>query len=88
MRTRSSRLALGLVQHLSGQQTARQSVPQSLASPNLYHGLLPLVFMDTCNCIVQRKIPVFRLRPRSTQDIDRYIGLLSSLIPIYSTYAA
>lgn len=47
----------------------------------LSEGLLPLVFMDTCNCLVRRKVPVSRSTPlRESACADRYIGLCVPLL--------
>ncbi|KAK4466279.1 hypothetical protein QBC42DRAFT_167155 [Cladorrhinum samala] len=55
----------------------------------LEDGLIPLVFMDTCNCLIRRQVPVFRLgglgssqhRRGRDSSMDRYIGLCASLLP-------
>jgi hypothetical protein len=44
--------------------------------------LLPLIHMDSCNCLVRRQIPAYRLRPRRPEGVDRYIGLRVSLLPV------
>ncbi|GAB1312868.1 Transcription factor domain-containing protein [Madurella fahalii] len=54
-------------------------------APELDSALTPLVFMDICNCIIQRQLPVYRLETDRQDDelpaVDRYIGLCSSLLP-------
>ncbi len=53
------------------------------AQQGLYRGGLPLIFMDTCNCIVRRQVPVLRLPPPTlAAEVDRYIGLSTSLLPL------
>ncbi|KAK5655378.1 hypothetical protein OQA88_5648 [Cercophora sp. LCS_1] len=49
-------------------------------SPELEDGLLPLIFMDTCNCLVRRQIPVYRSRTQKQGHVDRYIGLCVPLL--------
>jgi len=44
--------------------------------------LLPLIHMDSCNCLVRRQVPAYRLRPRRPEGVDRYIGLCVSLLPV------
>ncbi|KAK4112249.1 hypothetical protein N656DRAFT_845551 [Canariomyces notabilis] len=44
--------------------------------------VLPLIYMDTCNCLVRRQIPVHRLGTGEMGRVDRYIGLCLSLLPI------
>jgi len=44
--------------------------------------LLPLIHMDSCNCLVKRQIPAYRLRPRRPEGVDRYIGFCVSLLPV------
>ena len=47
----------------------------------LSEGLIPLVFMDTCNCLVRRKVPISRSTPhREPAGADRYIGLCVPLL--------
>jgi hypothetical protein len=43
---------------------------------------LPLIYMDTCNCLVRRQVPVHRLGTGEMGRVDRYIGLCLSLLPI------
>ncbi|KXX77837.1 hypothetical protein MMYC01_206974 [Madurella mycetomatis] len=73
------RFTLGLAErfHTATQPRAR--------IPDLDSALTPLVFMDICNCIIQRQVPVYRLEMEQQNDksqaVDRYIGLCGSLLP-------
>lgn len=61
----------------------RMPPPDEEAPELLEDGLIPLVFMDTCNCLIRRQVPVYRLGPRHRRGstMDRYIGLCASLLP-------
>ena len=37
--------------------------------------MVPLIFFDTCNCIIRRQVPVQPLPPRASETVDRYMGL-------------
>jgi len=52
------------------------------ASTELERHLLPLIHMDTCNCLVRRQVPSYRLRSRKPEGVDHYIGLCVSLLPL------
>ncbi|KAL5043515.1 hypothetical protein BDW71DRAFT_118737 [Aspergillus fruticulosus] len=43
-----------------------------------------LIYLDTAECLIHRRIPVLRLRPRDRSEavVDRYIGLCYSLLPL------
>lgn len=44
-------------------------------------GLVPLVFMDVCNCVVRRQMPVCRLvAGEGERVVDKYIGLCGDLL--------
>jgi hypothetical protein len=42
--------------------------------------LLPLIFLDTCNCIVRRALPVHKVQGQDMNSVDRYIGLCTPLL--------
>jgi len=49
--------------------------------------MLPLIHMDTCNCLVRREIPMYRLQSggggkRGSDGVDHYIGRCVSLFSI------
>jgi hypothetical protein len=68
------RYALGLVSSSSA------SSLETERSVGLESQMLPLIHMDTCNCLVRRQIPLHQLQ--STQKVDRYIGLCGSLFSL------
>ncbi|KAL4751576.1 hypothetical protein BDW72DRAFT_90383 [Aspergillus terricola var. indicus] len=43
-----------------------------------------LIYLDTAECLIHRRMPVLRLRPRDGSEpvVDRYIGLCYSLLPL------
>ena len=43
--------------------------------------LLPLVLMDTYNCLVRRQVPIMRLQLQNTETVDKYIGVCWPLMP-------
>src|SRR3569833_318825 len=77
------RFTIDVVQHFySREAQASNAIATQTAIPQgLDADLIPLVFMDTCNCIVRREVPVYRLRPQHPETVDRYIGLCGSLLP-------
>ena len=50
-------------------------------SRELYASLIPLVFLDTCNCIVRRELPVVKLPALGANFVDRYVGICVPLLP-------
>lgn len=77
----------GLHAHSVCRHTIRMLVRrEQLAFPPSTHlpvdtVLLPLIFMDTCNCIVRRQLPVYRVQPQRLSAVDRYIGFCGPLLP-------
>lgn len=75
------RFTLGLAERFHTATRPRARIP------DLDSALTPLVFMDICNCIIQRQVPVYRLGMEQHRDgdgsqaVDRYIGLCGSLLP-------
>jgi len=69
------RYALGLVSSSSS-----ASSPETGRSVGLDSQMLPLIHMDTCNCLVRRQIPLHQLQ--SAPKVDRYIGLCGSLFSL------
>jgi len=70
------RYALGLA-------SSSSSSPSSLEtgrSVGLESQVLPLIHMDTCNCLVRRQVPLYQLK--SAQKVDRYIGLCGPLFSL------
>jgi hypothetical protein len=55
------------------------SIP-SIPGTNL--AILPLVYLDTCNCIVRRKIPVESLYLDDPDYVNHYIGICVPLLPL------
>lgn len=43
--------------------------------------LVPLVIMDTYNCLVRRQVPVIRLQLGDAETVDKYIGVCWPLLP-------
>ncbi|KAK0622778.1 hypothetical protein B0T14DRAFT_152994 [Immersiella caudata] len=66
------RFALGLI----------GSSAEAVRADELDRHLLPLIHMDTLNCLVRRHIPLYRLRPVDVEGgVDRYIG---RCVPLFS----
>jgi hypothetical protein len=56
--------------------------PTLLNQPELNCVTLTPVFVDTIQCLVRREVPVVRLSISDRAAPDRFIGLLSSLLPL------
>ncbi|KAL4931440.1 Zn(II)2Cys6 transcription factor domain-containing protein [Aspergillus undulatus] len=52
------------------------------AMPEMDFELNCLIYIDTVECLAQRRIPVLRMRVRDERVVDRYIGLCVSLLPV------
>jgi hypothetical protein len=42
-----------------------------------------LVLLETMDCVIYRRKPTLRIRPRVFQNVDRHLGLSLSLLPFY-----
>jgi hypothetical protein len=68
------RFALGLIGGSDGDSAMRMG--------ELERHMLPLIHMDTLNCLVRRQIPLYRLRiAEGDGGVDRYIG---RCVPLFS----
>ncbi len=54
-------------------------VPDGHAEP--WHGVL--VLLETMDCLVYRRKPTLRIRPRDSEGVDRHLGLCLPLLPYY-----
>jgi len=80
------RYALGMI---SSSTSAMDSEAARGVRIGLEGNMLPLVHLDTCNCLVRREIPLFQLRleeegrrkPEGRIGVDRYIGLC---VPLFA----
>ncbi|SPO06429.1 uncharacterized protein DNG_09119 [Cephalotrichum gorgonifer] len=79
-----SRNTLVLVDQYFGLSKSPQHPVQGAAAflDELGPTLIPLVLMDTYNCIIRRQIPVFNFRLPCIKDLDGYIGLCRPLLPL------
>ncbi|KAL2813432.1 hypothetical protein BJX63DRAFT_432015 [Aspergillus granulosus] len=41
-----------------------------------------LIYLDTVECLIRREVPVLRLEIREEGVVDRYVGLVYSLLPV------
>ncbi|KAL2841042.1 hypothetical protein BJY01DRAFT_236531 [Aspergillus pseudoustus] len=56
--------------------------PRLAQLPELDFELNCLIHLDTVECLVRRELPVLRLEVRGGGVVDRYVGLVYSLLPV------
>lgn len=54
---------------------------KAVITDDIGSNLMPLVIMDTYNCLIRRQIPVIKLQLRDAETVDKYIGICWPLIP-------
>lgn len=50
--------------------------------PELHSQALSLIFMDTMECLLRRRIPIIRYKECEVSVVDRLVGLCAPLLPI------
>ncbi|OAL49789.1 hypothetical protein IQ07DRAFT_631794 [Pyrenochaeta sp. DS3sAY3a] len=50
--------------------------------PGLHSQALSLIFMDTLECLLRRRIPIIRYKECEVSVVDRLVGLCAPLLPI------
>ncbi|TLD33724.1 hypothetical protein PspLS_01634 [Pyricularia sp. CBS 133598] len=74
-----ARFAIGVVRRAAKLHLQRR---RHTFSPGVDRDLVPLAYLDTCNCLVRRMVPAARLEVGGPPGVDRYIGVCGSLLPV------
>ncbi|TLS21050.1 uncharacterized protein PpBr36_10723 [Pyricularia pennisetigena] len=74
-----ARFTIGVVRRAARLHLQRRRRP---FSPRVDRDLVPLAYLDTCNCLVRRMVPAARLEVGGPPAVDRYIGVCGSLLPV------
>ncbi|KAI6352035.1 hypothetical protein MCOR25_009597 [Pyricularia grisea] len=74
-----ARFAIGVVRRAAKLHLQRR---RQRFSPGVDRDLVPLAYLDTCNCLVRRMVPAARLEVGGPPGVDRYIGVCGSLLPV------
>jgi hypothetical protein len=62
--------------------SARDWYPSLMSRPELDSITVPLLLVDTIECLVAREVPVLRLPVTNRYVVDRFMGISSSLLPL------
>jgi hypothetical protein len=78
------RFTLGMVERayrVPGEERAGVWMHQAGRAPDVDEALVPLVFMDVCNCVVRRQMPVCRLEMGHDRP-DKSMGVCGPLLAV------
>lgn len=74
-----ARFAIGVVRRAAKLHQQRRRQP---FGPGVDRDLVPLAYLDTCNCLVRRMVPAARLEVGGPPVVDRCIGVCGPLLPL------